>query len=514
MKMIRSILIAAVCFLAGLSASAGWRMKTASRAVDAPREKARVVSAETKTPTAKTEAKRVFGRLESIAELTKALASSQAKGIEEWSKHLSATDAFLACEMLIKAPKSAARDKALRRSLLNAAASDPFRAFALFSQLGARGVDDDTRSALMRLMIKQDPKKTWETLSAARVLSKDDMEMIAREWGVAQGYASANFGLTLRDPIQRSVFLGESLKSWIGQDITSFSKWFAQQPTELGLERFVDFDGFSDERQHQPLTFATLDAAVALNVPVASSYLYSMFDTAWQDPTMRDQAAAWIGAQKDGEVRDVAWKELAEFYTETDHAKARALLPMITDEKMRQHVSSTLAAEMARAEPQEAMQFAATLSGAARDKAQASAMTTWAKGQPRESLAFIKEHPDQLPSQFLSYPVREWAAVEPVETLNFIDSAAGPKEVDHLLKSAAEKWVQSQPGKVDEWLAQAGQGRVRDAVSKARQDPPGATKLGGATWSGPNGEIRTNYGSPGESSTQATLNGKTVKFFY
>lgn len=160
------------------------------------------------------------------------------------------------------------------------------------------------------------------------------------------------------------------------------------------------------------------------------------------------------------------------------------------------------------------MRFAATLSGADRDKAQASAMTTWAQGQPRESLAFIKEHPDQLPSQFLSYPVHEWAAVEPVETLNFIDSAAGPKEVDHLLKSAAEKWVQSQPSKVDEWLAQAGQGRVKDAVAKARQTPQQPNRYSAASWSGPNGTVRVNYGSPGESSTQATLNGKTVKFFY
>lgn len=234
MSATRSILVSGLCFVAGAGASLSWRvncaqtmtMKPAADVAARTKEEPRNAAAGAGQPASE---KQIFGRIECIEGLTKALASASAKDIDEWSKRLSATDVFQACEMLADAPKSESRDKALRRAINSAAMRDPFRAFGFLARLGADRMGEDPRRFVITNMVEKDPKQTWDTLSKAAGLAKSDVEQIAGIWGRTQGHAAATFGMALRDPIQRSVFLRKAIAQWIGEDVASFSKWFAQQ---------------------------------------------------------------------------------------------------------------------------------------------------------------------------------------------------------------------------------------------------------------------------------------------
>lgn len=521
MKTFASILLISVCFAAGAGASLGWRMQRQKEAtVSTARQngESRSAPSEIKQREPKTEAakeKQVFGRIESIDGLTKALAAADAKGVDEWSKRLAKTDVFLACDMLAAASKSPARDAALRKLMRQAAEADPFRAFAFLAKLGASGPEDDTRGLLISKMAEKDGKLAWDTLANAKSLTNKDVEKIARAWGKSQGYAAATFGLTLQNTIQRSQFLREAIAAWMAEDMASFAKWFAQRPADAELERFVEFDGFSDGRTSKPPSFEMLDAAMKLNVSVTSSSMYQMFQSAWRNAAMRDKAAEWIAAQKDVEVRDVAWKQLALEFAGSDPARAREVLPMISDPKLRCHASSALAAEMAKMTPQEAMQFATSIEDeSAREKAQASGMVTWAKTQPAESLAYLREHPDQLRPEYLSYAAREWVKINPVGAMETVGALSAENSRSGNLESLARDWYQRRPDQADAWLATAKPGAMKDAMLKAKAEPKQRTRLNSASWSGPDGEIHTNYGSPGQSTTTATVGGKTITYFY
>ena len=521
MKTWISILLVSVCFAGGVGTSLGWRMQ---------RHKAKTMTAvppstsftppviDAKRPEAKTGAnkeKEVFGRIESIDGLTKALAAADAESVDEWSKRLAKTDVFLACDMLAAAPKSPARDAALRKLMRQAAEADPFRAFAFLAKLGASGPADDTRGFLITKMAEKDGKLAWDTLSNAKSLSNKDVEKIASVWGKSHGYAAATFGLTLQNTIQRSQFLREAIAAWMAEDMGSFARWFAQQPAGADLERFVEFDGFSDGRTSKPPSVEMLDAAMKLNVSVTSSSMYQMFQSAWKNAAMRDKAAEWIAAQKDVEVRDVAWKQLALEFAGSYPARAREILPLIGDPKIRGHASSTLAAEMAKTTPQEAMQFATAIEDeGAREKSQASAMVTWAKTQPAESLAYLREHPEQLRPEYLSHAAREWVKVDPVGAMETVDAFSAENARKGSLESLARDWYQRRPDQADAWLATAKAGVIKDAMQKAKAEPRKGIRYGGASWSGPEGEIHTNYGSSGQSSTTATIGGKTITYFY
>lgn len=516
----RTLLLIILCFAAGVGASLGWRMQRQVATVSAMRQNAESRSApsEIKQREPKPEAakeKQVFGRIESIDGLTKALATADAKGVDEWSKRLAKTDVFLACDMLAAAPKSSARDATLRRLIRQAAVADPFRAFAFLAKLGASGPEDDTRGFVITKMAEKDGKLAWDTLANATSLTNADVEKIASVWGKSQGYAAATFGLTLQNTIQRSQFLREAIAAWMAEDMASFAKWFAQQPADADLERFVEFDGFSDGRTSKPPSFEMLDAAMKLNVSVGSSSMYQMFQSAWKNAAMRDKAAEWIAAQKDLEVRDVAWKQLALEFAESDPARAREILPMISDPKLRGHASSALAAEMAKMTPREAMQFSTAIEDeAAREKSQASAMVTWAKTQPAESLAYLREHPEQLRPEYLSFASREWVKSDPVGAMETVDAFSAENARKGNLESLARDWYQRRPDQADAWLANAKPGAIKDAMQKAKAEPKKSNRLGAATWSGPDGEIHTNYGSPGQSTTTATVGGKTITYFY
>ena len=213
-------------------------------------------------------------------------------------------------------------------------------------------------------------------------------------------------------------------------------------------------------------------------------------------------------------MRDAAWKQLALEFARTDPARAREILPLIADPKAATNVSSTIAAEMARTTPLEAMQFASTLGDEARGKAQASAIVTWARLKPAESLAFVREHPEQLGKEYFSPAAREWVKQDAPATLDLVDAVLPEPERNGVLRDVATTWMQSRPDQVEAWLATAADGRVKDAVVQAKAGPPRTNRLAGVTWSGQGDEIETMHGSSGESSTSAKINGRTVRYFY
>lgn len=521
MKISSSILLIGLCFVTGVGASLGLRVKKQeAKLITASPEGwgEPIVPDDSKTAglTSKpADEREVFGRIESIDGLAKAIAVSDPKGIGQWSRRLGKTDVFLACDMLAGAAKSQARDLALRQLIESAATVDAFRAFAFFGMLGGGGAQDDTRGYLIGKMAEKDAKLAWDTLSKSKSLTNADVEKIAGVWGKSQGYAASTFGLSLQDPMRRSLFLRKTIAAWMAEDMVSFARWFAQQPAGADLERFVEFGGFSDYHASKPPSFATLDAAVALNVGVNSSSMYQMFEHAWKNATMREKAAEWIAAQKDAEVRDVAWKHLALQFAESDPARAREILPLIGDPGMRQHATSTLAAEMAKSTPLEAMQFAAAVEEqGAREKSLASAMVTWAKTQPGESLAYLREHPEQLQPEYLSHAAREWVKVDPVGAMEVVDSLAEQSARQGELERLARDWYQRRPDQADAWLASASSGRLKEAVQKAKAEPAKENRLRGVSWSGPTANIETHHGNPGESSTTATIGGRTMRYFY
>ena len=516
----RRALIAMVCFSAGMFLSIAWRMAAHGGGAAVTRTggatRATGPATATTAAAAQTVEQRVYGRLESIEGLKAALAappgSATAKEMGEWAGRLSLTDAFLACDMLFKSPRTDARDVALRKSILAAAKSDPFRAYALFARLGVTDFEDDTRRRLIALMTGKSAQQAWDALAAGGRISRMDVENIAKEWGRAQGYAAATFGLALRDPVERATYLRQALTAWVGADIVSFAKWFRQQPAELGLERYVSF---SSVAAGQPLTLAALDAAVALNLPVDATSLRSAFQSAWEDPALREQAPAWIARQQDQGVRDAAWAELASKYIETNRARAMELLPEIADENARRRVSSTLAAEMAKDDPRGALKFAGTLGDEdALTKAQASAMATWARHQPAESLAYAREHAADLPDDFLHSAAGDWGKASPAATLDFLGSLSAEVSGDDLLKSVASDWCKRRPDEVEAWLDTASPGRVKDAVMSEWDKPAETPKTEHSLTYRPDGVTDIWHGEPGKRSTSTTINGRTVKYYY
>lgn len=521
----KSICLSALCFIVGLGASVGWRLKMMRDDASPPLQKVMRAIATTdakndaRNPATQTKEKTVYGRNECIEGLAKALAAptggAWAKDVKDWADRLAVTDPFLACEMLLKTKKTDARDNVLWRCLRAAMKSDAFRAFALFAKSGATVMQGDLRRDIMKLMIAKDAKQTWDTLAAdsgGRV-SKADTETIAAEWGRTQGYAAATFGLALRDPMQRATFLRKGLSAWAGGDAVSFAKWFRQQPGDLALGRFVRFDGSSSENAD---TFAALDAAVSLDLPVESSSLGSAFESAWRNPALRDQAPEWITRQTDPAVRDAAWDRLARQYLETDATRATGLMGNIQDEKLRGGLSSTIAAEMAKTDAAGALNFAASLADdESREKAAASALATWAKHQPAESLAYASTHAETLNYQHLAYVASEWGRADPVAAMELFHHVAPDMKENYSMQRIAREWIERRPDEVDAWLAEAQAGRVKDVVAAQRSTPARGANISASTiYYGPGIETHIEHGVPGKSSTSTVISGRTVKYYY
>lgn len=389
--------------------------------------------------------------------------------------------------------------------------TDPFVEWEAALKLG-KPLDAERRSRLISDMAAKDGARAWKMLmeSGGRVTIKD-IEEIGEYWGKSQGYAAATFGLTLTDPLQRSAFLRTALTAWLRADDKSFLGWFQQQPADLDLARHVNASGtirlgggYSRIHSHD-LTVGWLEAISVVRPPDPhlTSTLSSQFENGFQDPKERADAVAWIKRQSDVEWRDAAWKGLAIGIAKKDFDAAAAILPEISDEKMRREVTSTIVAHLARTNPQQALGYASALPDERASKAAwQSALATWATHQPAESLAYVMQNITTVTPSQIERAGGSWGKSIPIEALKAVAQIPeGNGSRTEIINWIVAEWRTKHSQVASQWLA-SDQAAFLPEMELQRLRAESGT-------SGPSSAPRM-----GTSSMSTVVNGRRMTYFY
>jgi hypothetical protein len=327
---------------------------------------------------------------------------------------------------------------------------DPFTAWL------KPGNSEPARAELLIKMSNSDPARAWTVFIQSGGSSLLEMENIATAWGKVDGPQAAATGMALTNPIQRSAFLSKALTSWAQVSVTGLLAWIKRQPPELGLEAYVDVSMLGRDDQKKQVTLAELNAAILFPRRGSSDYhpLQHLLSRAWQNEENRQQAPAWIEAQTDQEVQDVAWLALAKTVVTTDLSKAESYARNILDPSMATAITSEIAAKLTHQNPQQALEFTKRLpdQGAAR-KAWASVMGTWATREPVGAMRHILSNPDSFDPDDLYPSISPWAASIPKEVI----TAFGPdKRLAKQAEYVARDWLKLRPLEAKKWLEQNG----------------------------------------------------------
>lgn len=321
---------------------------------------------------------------------------------------------------------------------------------------GAGGqVDFKTRERLLPLMAQSDGPRAWKMLMQTGVKPRmTDIEQVAHHWAKRDGRAAAAFGLAIPDPIERRAFLSMAVSRWFGEAPQAFLEWLSPQPDR---EMIVSCMSYSEYGKLLKAEAASLDFFTVLHEgnPHYQGPHRNLVLRIWQHQDQKEAVMAWLRRQPESELRDYAWRDIANDLAATDASAAAALAKEVTSPNVRRYLVSTVAAWMARRNVPAAFTYAESLQDElSRDSAWKSVFGTWMMHDPAAALEHVRQHLDSITADTLK-PLRSvWMACDPVESLKLVQQLQGTEESrKSILDEILRDWLSRSCADLLHWLA-------------------------------------------------------------
>lgn len=175
-------------------------------------------------------------------------------------------------------------------------------------------------------------------------------------------------------------------------------------------------------------------------------------------------AAQWVNALPEGELRRVALLQVAEVWPNTSLAEATAWAASLANETERQHALLAVAHEAVRLQPIAALQIAVDFTpGEQRDDLICRAATEWATTDTENALQWAQQIPaPSLRKTVLAGEILSWADQDPHAAATFaVDAFEAGRLLDDLVISIVQRWAQQNLKATSDWVAQFPEGQLR-----------------------------------------------------
>lgn len=316
-------------------------------------------------------------------------------------------------------------------------------------------IDFKERDRLLPLMAQSDGPRAWKLLMQTGVKPRmADIEQVAREWAKRDGPAAAVFGLAIPEPIERRAFLGMAASRWFGEEPQAFLEWLKTQPAR---EMIVSGMNYSEYGKILKAEVASLDCFTELFE--GNSHFQgpnrNLVLRIWRQEDQKEAVIAWLHRQPESELRDYAWRDIANELASTDAPAAAAMAREVTSPTIRRYLGSTVAAWMAKRDVTAAFAYAASLQDdISRDSAWKSVFGTWMMNDPAAALEHVRQHFESITADTLKPLSSVWMACDPVESLKLVQKLQGSEESrKSILDDIIREWLSRSRADLLHWLA-------------------------------------------------------------
>lgn len=336
--------------------------------------------------------------------------------------------------------------------------------------------------AVFVLCAKMDPDRAWREAHAPGVsFTPAAMRAFARGCAESNPVRGIELMRQIEDAEERMKLTGTVLREWTGRDSRAMLEWLRTQPDRDALSAQVPWGKMTFAHQDEFLAMAEMvPLEVLLGTDSRSQWTIGNADTSGRGwPLRRD----WISAVKDEKRRAALYAGAARALLEVDPEQALPLVPELTDLRLRNRITSLVAAYRAATSPQEGFAFADSLTDApARDLARRSVLATWSENDPAAAGAYLLEQGGPISSMTNHTVMNAWSKVAPEAAAQAVLQRLGDggESAEAMMDVVMGRWVMDDAYAASKWVAALPQGAQRDeAVSalvthSARREPEAA----------------------------------------
>ncbi|HEY1050487.1 MAG TPA: hypothetical protein VGE39_12050, partial [Prosthecobacter sp.] len=338
--------------------------------------------------------------------------------------------------------------------------------------------------AVFYLCAKFDPERAWREAHAPGVkFTPNALDAIARGCGEVNPRKAMELAGRLTEMRDQVKFTRDVLRGWAAQDGRDLLAWLGTQKDAESYFLQVPWGQMQFETREDFLAMVRLVPLGVLDGTTGEGHSFGVAkEGSWA--TRLD----WLQGVTDAEPRRALFMGAARALIDKDPEQALALLPEISDVRMRQRITSATAAYRAAVSPEQGLAYADSLTDeTARRLARESVLNTWAENDP----AAVARHmlATGAPMDDSSRSVRQqigskWAQLDPQAAVSHA-LAHEPQSAEAfsggtLLAAAMGQWTQSDSYAASAWVNGLPAGTQRDqaaaalAVAILHQEPGGA----------------------------------------
>ncbi len=334
--------------------------------------------------------------------------------------------------------------------------------------------------AVFCLCAKSDPERAWREAHAAGVkFTEAALDAIARGSAEMNPRFTMTLAARLRNREQKDKFTRTVLREWSQNKARDLIAWMETQGDIESLAMMVPWGKLSFDTKEDFLAMVNI---LPLNVLDGSNNEYFGLGTAPKDgwATRLD----WL-QEIQGEARTPLFVGAARALVGSDPEKALALLPEITNMRVKNMITSATAAYRAVVSPQEGFAFADSLADeSAKRLARESVLKTWAENDPAAAARHALASDDKLDKNVHYDLGHKWAALDPQSAASYAlaHETINPESssLSTMFGAAMNSWVNDDPYAASRWATELPVGNQRDraaaalAQSAVRSEPNGA----------------------------------------
>lgn len=341
--------------------------------------------------------------------------------------------------------------------------------------------------AVFFLCAKSDPERAWREAHASGVdFTKNALDAIASACGETNGRKGMELAARLTGAKEQTNFTRAVLRSWVERDARDVVAWLGSQPDAARFHQQIPWGSMRFASQEDFLAMVRL---VPLEVLKGSTTHSFTFGTAPEDgwATRLD----WLQAITDEAPRRALFEGAARALAHADPEKALALLPEISDARLRQQITSVTAAYRAAASPAAGLAYAESLADeSARLAARQSVMNTWAESDPAAAARYALESGLTTGNEFTMMRQqlgRKWAELDPQGAVSYAlehePQNTNQATPDSLLSAAMRQWMVQDPYSASSYVSSLPAGAARDAtVATLAHAAINLEPVGAMTW--------------------------------
>ncbi|MEN8772293.1 MAG: hypothetical protein ABF379_04030 [Akkermansiaceae bacterium] len=180
-----------------------------------------------------------------------------------------------------------------------------------------------------------------------------------------------------------------------------------------------------------------------------------------------DAALKWAESLPDSQKAG-AFSGVLGSLASTDPRKAASLASDLAPGGSREHIIGEIAQSWARTSPQEALDWATTLTGKERERALASGIEELAKADRQSAAQFVEALDSKEQANYLKSVSSSWANEEPAEAAEWVMDLASEFESNDAVGSALGdvlwKWTKQDPQAAGTWLNEQEKGPTLDGA--------------------------------------------------